>query len=91
MTNVRGKEVLYAKKQKKYVLKREVSTLIVRFLDVDNFYIEKGCNKEQCPFNDGGMCSTGIGCMYYEVDFLNSITGTQTGEVTNDTFKSFIE
>ena len=58
---------------------------------MDNFYIEKGCNKEQCPFNDGGMCSTGIGCMYYEVDFLNSIIGTQTGEVTNDTFKSFIE
>ena len=58
---------------------------------MDNFYIEKGCNKEQCPFNDGGMCSTGIGCMYYEVDFLNSIMGTQTGEVTNDTFKSFIE
>ena len=58
---------------------------------MDNFYIEKGCNKEQCPFNDGGICSTGIGCMYYEVDFLNSIIGTQTGEVTNDTFKSFIE
>ena len=58
---------------------------------MDNFYIEKGCNKEQCPFNDGGICSTGIGCMYYEVDFLNSIVGTQTGEVTNDTFKSFIE
>lgn len=58
---------------------------------MDNFYIEKGCNKEQCPFNDGGICSTGIGCMYYEVDFLNSIMGTQTGEVTNDTFKSFIE
>ena len=58
---------------------------------MDNFYIEKGCNKEQCPFNDGGICSTGIGCMYYEVDFLNSIMGTQTGEVTTDTFKSFIE
>ena len=91
MMNARGKGVPYAKKQKKYVLKREVNTLIVRFLDVDNFYIEKGCNKEQCLFNDDGMCSTGIGCMYYEVDFLNSITGTQTGEVTNDTFKSFIE
>lgn len=51
---------------------------------------EKGCDKVQCPFNDGCMCTTGIGCMYYEVDFLNSTVGN-TREVTNDTFKSFIE
>lgn len=52
---------------------------------------EKGCNIEKCPYNDGNMCTTGFGCMYYEVDFLNSTIGNQTGEVTNDTFKSFIE
>ena len=83
MMNALGKKVLYVKKQKELVLKEVVNTLIVRYLDVDNFYIEKGCDKEQCPFNDGCMCTTGMGCMYYEVDFLNSIVGTQTGEITN--------
>ena len=58
---------------------------------MENFNIEKGCNTVECPFNDGSICNTGMGCMYYEVDFLNSIVGTQTGEVIDDTFKSFIE
>ena len=58
---------------------------------MENLNIEKCCDRVECPFNDGCMCNTGIGCMYHEVDFLNSIVGTQTGEVTNDTFKSFIE
>ena len=57
---------------------------------MENFNIEKGCDRVECPFNDGCMCNTGMGCMYHEVDFLNSIIGIQTGEVTNDTFKSFI-
>ena len=58
---------------------------------MENLNIEKGCDRVECPFNDGCMCNTGMGCMYYEVDFLNSTLGTQTGEVTDDTFKSFIE
>lgn len=58
---------------------------------MENLNIEKGCDRIECPFNDGCMCNTGMGCMYYEVDFLNSTLGTQTGEVTDDTFKSFIE
>ena len=57
---------------------------------MENLNTEKGFDKVECPFNDGCMCNTGMGCMYHEVDFLNSIIGTQTGEVTNDTFKSFI-
>ena len=57
---------------------------------MENLNIEKGCDRVECPFNDACMCNTGMGCMYHEVDFLNSIIGTQTGEVTNDTFKSFI-
>jgi hypothetical protein len=80
--------------QGKYVHIEEVNILIVKYcegLTVDNFYVEKSCDKVQCPFNDGSMCNSGIGCMYYDVDFLNSTVGNQTGEVTNDTFKSFIE
>ena len=57
---------------------------------MENLNIEKCCDRVECPFNDGCMCNTGMGCMYHDVDFLNSIIGTQTGEVTNDTFKSFI-
>ena len=57
---------------------------------MENLNIEKGYDRVECPFNDGCMCNTGMGCMYHDVDFLNSIIGTQTGEVTNDTFKSFI-
>lgn len=48
-----------------------------------------GCDKERCPMNDGCICTSPIGCMYYEADFLNSNT-VETGEVINDTFKSFI-
>ena len=58
---------------------------------MDNFYTEKSCDKVQCQFNDGCMCTSLIGCMYYEVDFLNSKLGIETGEITNDTFQSFIK
>lgn len=64
------------------------NTLTVR-CSVDNFFTrpEKSCNKNTCPFNDGYMCTSSLGCMVYEADPLNS---NSDGD-TNDIFKSFIE
>lgn len=34
-----------------------------------------GCEKYLCTLNDGGMCTSELGCMYYESDLLNFIAG----------------
>ena len=52
----------------------------------NNFYEgipAKGCEKYMCTLNDGGMCTSELGCMYYESDLLNFIAGGVTDGFEN--------
>ena len=42
-----------------------------------------GCEKYLCTLNDGGMCTSELGCMYYESDLLNFIAGGVTDGFEN--------
>lgn len=60
------------------------------YLEFDGFssIFEKGCDNLVCCYNDGCMCTSGIGCMFHAVDFLNSNSGIK--DSTDNNFDNFM-